>query len=132
MAKETKQEKLARQKIEQEQAELNHELHLKSLPKRIADAAKLSESLNINREIKLTATGPEVRFYTERDNPDIFDIYVNYSSDVWEIEYLEDILRKLQEERTAKAARKTLAEETWVKLSVEEKLAIKENIYNLY
>ena len=128
MARESKEERLAREAREQAAAEAALEAYLLTVPKRLMDAQALAQDLGVNVNVKLTATGPSIYFY---DDAAVIDDTLTYQTEEWELEYLERKLRDMKEEKVARAARISLAQDAFARLSDAERAAIKENIYML-
>lgn len=128
MARETKIEKDARLAREQQAAEEALAAYTRTVPKRLADAQALAQSVGVSTQVTLTESGPSVYFYDSNTN---FDDHATYQIDEWELEYIERKLRDLKEEQDAKLRRKLVADAAWARLSTEERTAIKEHIYTL-
>jgi hypothetical protein len=130
MARETKEEKLAREAREQATAEAALEAYLQTVPKRLMDAQALAQSLGISVHVGLTENGPLVSFH---DYNHAIDDRLTYQCDQWELESLERSLLAIKEEQEAKASRLEIARDVWAnKLTEIEKFALKENILQIW
>lgn len=129
MPRETKEEIAARRAEEERQREVERKEFLVTLPKRMFEAQALAQSLSISTVLSLTDKGPSLHFYND-DNPYI-DTTINYDSNFWEMDSIEDTLKTLKVAADARAARRKRAQEVFSGLSVEDREAIKENIYSL-
>lgn len=126
MARESKEERLAREAREQAAVEATLEAYLLTVPKRLMDAQALAQNLGVNTNVSLTATGPSVHFF---DEASVIDVTLTYQTEEWELESLERKLREIREEKDARIARLALARDVWKnKLSETERAALKENI----
>lgn len=132
----TPEEKLARKAeiaareatahLEYEQARATYKANL---PRRIKDAQNLATVLGVATHIELINSGPSVRFEYEDHTYNLYvDTILTFDSDEWEIELLEEDLVKIKEKKDAYEARRVLAQEAWDKLTVGERLAIKEHL----
>lgn len=130
MARETKEERVAREAREESERLAATAVYRASIPARLMMAQVLAQEVGISTTIRLTATGPSVRFYDSHD--EVFDETVCYTTEEWELEYLERRLREKKEEQDARVRRRGIAEDVWAnKLTAEEKAALKENIHFL-
>jgi hypothetical protein len=103
---------------------------MKMLPKRLMDAQALATDVGVTVNVRLIASGPAVSFM--RDQGDGYINYtLTYDSDEWEVSCLENQLKELKEKQDAARVRQQLAQDTFNKLSVEERAAIKEFIHYL-
>jgi hypothetical protein len=135
MAKETKEQRELRRAAEEHAVLVEHELYLKTIPKRLADAKILAIKVGMSVDINLGEDGPIVHFvhfYTGSDDDGSFynfDGTYTYQSAHWELEHLEEHLDKLKQEQDACIARRNLAKTLFDKFTAEEKAALKENIH---
>lgn len=133
MAKETKEQREMRQAEETRLAAEAQAQFRASVPARLARAKALAERLGVNTSVVLTETGPEVSFHYESGIQQMYiSAIVSYTVEEWEMDSLEASLNDLAALIEAAAARRRLAEDTWKLLTVEQRVAIKENIYALY
>lgn len=132
MARETKEERLARQAAEEAAAAARVAEFRKQMPERLMKIEKLAKQLGVQTEVTLTATGPVVRLQRDYDNGNGFDDEVSYTTEEWEVEHVERKLRDLEEEQNERIRKRGIAEDVWAnKLNPEERAALKENIYLL-
>jgi hypothetical protein len=104
--------------------------YLASLPKRLMDMQALAISVGISVDVTLTSTGPSVQFHYETRTGGINET-LTYTSEEWKVNYVQDSINNLKEKQDAAAARTIVARGVISKLSVDEKLALKENIWLL-
>jgi len=128
MPRETKEERVAREAREESERLAATAVYRASIPGRLMVAQALAQEVGITTDIRLTATGPSVRFY---ESDGILDETVCYTTEEWELEHLERILREKKDEKDARIARRELAQKTFDSLSTEQKTALKENIHYL-
>lgn len=128
MARESKEERLAREAREQAAAEAALEAYLLTVPKRLMDAQALAQNLGISVTVNLTEKGPSVYFHDEKNQ---LDDTFTYQTDQWELEYLERKLQAIKDEKVARAVRVSLAQDAFARLTEAERVAIKENIFML-
>ena len=113
--------------------ELQQQEHLAmykaSIPKRMMDAQALASILGgVAVHLKLTETGPSVRFEYENHRSKIWiDDTITYDTEEWELECLEAKLMEIKVARDACEARLIVAQGAWNRLSDEERAAIKEH-----
>jgi len=132
MARETKEDRAAREQREQEAAEAALAVYRASIPARLMHATALASGLGVSADVSLTATGPSVHFYTPWEENKIgIDERITYETEEWELEAVERMLAQLKEEQDARAARRVVAQSVFDSLSTEQKAAIKEHIYML-
>ncbi len=128
MAKETKEERITGETRRREIAERANIAYRVTIPARLMLAQAMAQEVGLRTDITLTAIGPSVRFYDPYD--EVFDETVCYTTEEWELEYLEK--REKKDEKVAKTRRNGIAYDVWDnKLSDEERLALKENIHLL-
>lgn len=125
MARETKEERQAREAQEQARAEAALAAYLLTVPKRLMDAQALAQSLGVGVNVRLTETGPSVHFY---DESKVIDDTLTYQTEEWELEYMERKLRDMKIDQEAKIYRRGVAQDVFATLSREQKEAIIENI----
>lgn len=127
MARESKEERQAREALEQAAAEKALEAYLLTVPKRLMDAQALAQSLGVGVNVSLIETGPRVHFY---DESNVIDDTLTYQTEEWELEYLERKLRDMKIDQDARVYRRGIAEDAWKnKLTETERAALKENIH---
>lgn len=125
MARETKEQRLAREAQYQVEREAALAAYRLTVPARLAAAEQLARSLGISTTITLSEGGPNVHF---RDDNSGFDDFANYLIDDWELENLEERLAGLKRAQEERAARRVLAQAVWDRCTPEERVALKENI----
>lgn len=129
MARETKEERIAREAREERQRAEERAAYLATVPNRLLVAHALAREVGVSVDLQLTAVGVNVRFYEEDG---ILDDTLNHTSEEWELESLERRLSEKKAEKEAIIRRRSIAEDVWAnRLTVEEKVALKENIYLL-
>lgn len=132
MARETKEERHARQAAALAAEAARVAEFRKQMPERLMKIEKLAKQLGVQTEVTLTATGPVVHLQRDYDNGNGFDDEVSYITEEWEVEHVERKLRELEEEQNERIRKRGIAEDVWAnKLSAEERAALKENIYLL-
>ena len=101
-----------------------------SMPKRLTALKEAAEQVGVTTELDLYNTGPQVRFFNEGKLRN-FDEILNYNSDEWDIEWIENQVKDLKAEQDAREARRNLASAAFAKLSEDERVALKEFIHYL-
>lgn len=130
MAKETKEQRINREALEANERLFATANYRASIPGRLMVAQALAQEVGITTDIRLTETGPSVRFYDIHN--ELLNETMCYTSEEWELEYLERRLREIKAEKDGKAARRTIAEDVWNRILTDsERVAIKENIHYL-
>lgn len=99
-----------------------------SLPARLINLIAVARDVGVFAEVRLTATGPAVKF---QDAATFIDETLTYESEEWEVDYLERNFQNLKKEQDDRRARQIAAKEVWDKLTVIEREALKENIDSL-
>lgn len=129
MARETKEDKQARVQREEAEAAVALAAYRATIPNRLMIAQAMAQEVGITTTITLSSTGPVVNF---KDNEHL-DETISYTTDEWELEYLERTLREKKEAQDGRIRRRGIAQDVWShKLTLEEKTALKENIHSLY
>lgn len=132
MARETKEERLARQAAAEAAEAARTAEFRKQMPERLMKIEKLAKQLGVQTEVTLTADGPVVHLRQDYDNGHGFDDRVSYHTDEWEVEHVERKLREIEEEQNERIRKRGIAEDVWAnKLTPEQRAALKENIYLL-
>lgn len=132
MARETKEERQARQALEEQARLVGVTAFKATLPMRLMAAQTLASCVSVPSTVSLTATGPSIHFGSS-DYSSGFDDTLTYESEEWEVEHVERKLRDLKEEQEARQRRRGIADDVWKnKLTADEKAALKEFISYLY
>jgi len=122
------QKEIIRGQLEQ-QAIARRKEYLLTVPKRLASLAELAKKLGICVEVKLTETGPLVKF--TQDSDPYFDDAGSYDMDEWELDELERRILRVKELEEERVARFNAAVAVWANLTEQEREGIKENINRL-
>lgn len=135
MARETKEERLARQAAEEAAAAARVAEFRKTIPAKLVMMQAIANQVGVSCTVSLTETGPAVHFdlneYKNNRESTVIDETLRYDSDPWEVEYVETKLNDMKAEQEAKAARLKMAQDHFNTLSPAMVAAIKENIYLL-
>lgn len=97
-----------------------------TIPKRMVEIQALASKLAISTRIELTDNGPILFIYLREGADD--EESISYKSEIYEVKYIEDVLERLKNEKEEKAIRFSIAQSVWSKLTVEERVALKEHI----
>lgn len=132
MARETAQQKAERRAREEAAARAALEAYVESVPKRLMEAQALASTLFVNTSVGLSENGPTVHFEYESDKYKIYiDNELNYQTEQWELEMLEDQLHRLKVAIDDEKLRYEAAKVAWAGLSESQHKLIKEFIYLL-
>lgn len=129
MPKETKLERAAREKREQEARELASAEFRKTLPERLMKIVAKYQSISNYPDVKLTASGPSVRFY--HDGEFFVDEVLTYESDEWDVQHVETAIDTEISVRAAAKQRYEQARSAWEKVAPADRILIREFIGNL-
>lgn len=131
--KETKLQKIERQRDEARVSELALIAFRATMPARLMKIQQSARDSGVNTNISLTANGPSVEFtrWNHDDRGNDFEETLTYDSDRVLVEWVENQLRFFKEEIEGRRARRKEAEFAWNSLPDYIKEAIKENIENL-
>ncbi len=129
MAKETKEERAEGERRRREIAERAQAAFRLTLPKRMMDAQALATTLGLSVNISLTPIGPSMSIFSDDRNDDFFEGEINYESEEWQVDHLDESLQRRKEKKEAAEARLALAKTVFAKLTQEEKDALKEFIH---
>lgn len=130
VARETKEARIAREALEQEQALLAKAAVRAEMPARLVRMQALALQVGISTTVSLEVSGPSVRFFNpvEHEKPYV-DETLTYDSEDWEAESMEGVLQRLKEEQDAKAAARRKAQEIFDTLSPADKIALRSYIH---
>lgn len=129
MPRKTAEEKRLEREAQEAQREQEKEAFRLTMPARLMRLSALAQQVGIETNIRLIEDGVSLRI--QNDSKPYIDSTLTYNSEVWEVEMIEQELNDIKAEQDAITARRELALTVWAKLSDNEKLAVKENIYNL-
>jgi hypothetical protein len=132
MARETKEQRQAREAQEQAAAEAAMAEYYKTVPKRLLEAQALAQKLGVSVHLSLTETGPSVHFeYSDQREKIYIDETLTYQTEQWEMESLESQLHRIKEAQEERAERLKIAQAVFDRITPLEKAAIKEFIHSL-
>lgn len=132
MARETKEQRQAREAQEQMDAELAMAEYYKTVPKRLLEAQALAQNLGVSANLSLTESGPSVHFEYKSESENVYiDTTITYQTEQWELESLESSLESIKAAHHARRQRLIIAQAIFDRITPFEKAAIKEHIYTL-
>jgi len=131
MARESKEQKLAREVRERLEQAAKTAVYRANVPVRLVAAQALATMVGLQTSVALTETGPSVRFY-DPYNENGFEEFASYQMEEWELDHLEGRLQSLKQEQEDRILRRKQAEATWEKLTPVERACIKEFIHYLH
>lgn len=127
MAKETPEERIARQIISEA---TRKEAFRATLPARMISIQILAKEIgNISTEVTLRTTGPCLRVWENGEG--YLDEQIHSDSEDWEVDHIEQVLKGKKVEVDAQKARRIVAMTVWNKLTSEERVAVRENLHSL-
>jgi len=133
MPRETKEQKQLRWAAEEHAALVAKQNFKMTMPAKLAELRKLAPDAGVNVRIDLTETGPIVEFtrWNHDNRGNDFEETITYDTEQWEVESIERRLHEFREEINSRIRRRGVAEDTWARLTAEEKAAVKEFIIHL-
>ena len=126
MARETKEERLAREAQARAEEKLRVAEYRKTLPRVLKELMELADDLLVENRLGLDDSGPLLQFEFD-GNWD--STVLSYESEQWEVEWIREKLIAIKIEKEAKEAKKRLAQTVFDRLTSDEKIAIRECIH---
>lgn len=130
MSKETKEqriERMAAEKIAEEKAIAAYRL---TIPAQMIELQALASDVGVSTYVSYHNKEPILKLF-DKESVNFYEEIITYSSEEWQINHVKDKLKTIKKEQEEAAERFKRAQEIFGGLSIEDKRALKENIFNL-